>query len=123
LDGGEVVEGVETIGAAAKFSGGLRAAKHEKAKDCGLVASEVEDGANAVLVLGDAGVADRGHEGEIFKRVKGLPNLFFGEIEDRIATRALVTGVEQGIKAKGVVFGRGDLFFDKGAEDAELDRV
>ena len=77
MDGGEVVEGVEAVGAAAEFAGGLRAAEHEEAEDGGLVAAEVEDGADAVLVLGDAGVADGGDEGEIFEGVEGLADLFF----------------------------------------------
>ena len=38
LDRGEVVEGMETVGAAAKFSGGLWTAEHEEAEDGGLVA-------------------------------------------------------------------------------------
>ena len=70
LDGGEVVEGVEAVGAAAEFAGGLRAAEEEEAEDGGLVAAEVEDGADAVLVLGDAGVADRGDEGEVFVELR-----------------------------------------------------
>jgi len=69
LDGGEVVEGVEPVGAAAEFAGGLRAAEHEEAEDSGLVAAEVEDGADTVLVLGDAGVADGGDKCEIFEGV------------------------------------------------------
>ena len=69
LDGGEVVEGVEAVGAAAKLAGGLRTAEHEEAQDGGLVAAEVEDGADKVLVLGDASVADRGDEREIFEGV------------------------------------------------------
>jgi hypothetical protein len=58
LDRGEVVEGIETVGAAAKFSGGLWTAEHEEAEDGSLVAAEIEDGAGPVLVLGDAGVAN-----------------------------------------------------------------
>jgi hypothetical protein len=123
LDGCEVVEGVEAVGAAAEFAGGLGAAEHEKAEDGGLVAAEVEDGADAVLVLGDAGIADGGDEGEIFEGVKGLTDLLFGEIEDGVAAGALVARVDQGVEREWVVFGRGDLFFDEGAEDAELDGI
>ena len=32
LDGGEIVEGVEAVGAAAEFAGGLRAAEYEEAE-------------------------------------------------------------------------------------------
>jgi hypothetical protein len=55
--------------------------------------------------------------------VKGLADLFFGEIENGIAAGALVAGVDEGVERKRIVFGRGDLFFDEGAEDAELDGV
>ena len=81
LDGGEVVEGVETVGTAAEFAGSLGTAEHQKAEDGGLVAAKVEDGADPVLVLGNAGVADRGDEAEVFKGMEGLADLFFGEIE------------------------------------------
>jgi len=76
-----------------------------------------------VFVLGDAGVADGGDEGDIFQGVEGLANLFFGEIEDGVAAGALVACVDQGVERERVVLGRGDLFFDEGAEDAELDGI
>jgi hypothetical protein len=126
LDGSEVVEGVKAVGAAAKFAGGLGAAEHEETEDRGLVATEVENGADAVLVLGDAGgwfseaVADRGDEGEIFQRMEGLSDLFFGEIEHGVAAGALIARVDQRVQRERIVFGRGDLFFNEGAEDAEL---
>jgi hypothetical protein len=120
LDGGQVIEGVETVGATAEFTGSLGAAEHEEAEDGGLVAAEIEDGADSMLVLGDAGIPDRGDEGEVFKGMERLANLFFGEIEDRVAAGALVARVKQGIKGEGVVLWRGDLFFDERAEDAEL---
>jgi hypothetical protein len=123
LDGGEVIEGVEAVGTATEFAGCLGAAEHEETEDGGFVAAEVEDGADAVLVLRDAGVADRGDEGEVFKRVEGLADLFFGEIEDRVATGALVACVDQRIERERIVLGRSDLFFDEGAEDTELDGV
>src|ERR1700738_2358693 len=62
LHGGEVVEGEETVGAAAELSGGLRATEHQEAEDGGLVAAEVQDGSDAMLVLGHAAVADGGGE-------------------------------------------------------------
>ena len=55
--------------------------------------------------------------------MKSLSDLFFVEIKDGIAAGALVAGVEQSVETEGVILGRGDLFFDKGAEDAELDGV
>jgi hypothetical protein len=123
LDGGEVVEGVETVGAAAEFAGCLGAAEQEEAEDGSLVATEVEDGADAMLVLGDAGVADRSDEGEIFKGMESLTDFFFGEIEDGIAAGALIARVEENIEGERIVLRRGDLFFNEGAEDAELDGV
>jgi len=123
LGGSKVVEGIETVGAAAKFSGSLWAAEHEEAEDGGFVAAKVEDGADAVLVLRDASITDRGDEGEVFERVKGLADLFLGEIEDRVAAGALVAGIGESVEGEWVVFGRGDLFFNEGAENSELDGV
>jgi hypothetical protein len=120
LNGAEIVEGVETVGAAAEFAGGLRAAEHKEAKDGGLVAAKVEDGADSMLIFGNSGIADRGDESEVFKRMEGLTNLFFSEIEHGIAAGALVAGVKQGVEGEGVVLWRGDLFLDERAEDAEL---
>jgi len=120
LDGAEVVEGVETVGAAAEFSGGLGAAEHEEAEDGGLVAAKIEDGADSMLVLGHAGIADRGDEGEVFKGMEGLADLFFGQIEDRVAAGALVARVEQRVEGERVILWRSDLFFDERAEDPEL---
>jgi hypothetical protein len=120
LDGGEVVEGVETVGAAAEFTGGLGAAEHEEAEDGGLVAAKIEDGADPMLVLWDAGIADRSDEGEIFKGMEGLANLFFGEIKDGVAAGALVARVKQSVEGERVVLWRGDLFFDERAQDSKL---
>jgi ornithine cyclodeaminase/alanine dehydrogenase-like protein (mu-crystallin family) len=120
LDGGQIVEGVEAVGAAAEFSRSLGAAKHEEAEDGGLVTAEVENGADSMLVFGDAGVADSGDQGEIFKGVEGLANLLLGKIEDGIATGALVARVDQGVEREWIVLRRGYLFFDEGAEDTEL---
>ncbi len=60
LHGGDIVEAVHAVSAAAEFSGGLRAAEEQEAEEGGFVPAEVEDGADAVLVLGDPGVADGG---------------------------------------------------------------
>jgi hypothetical protein len=120
LDGCEVVEAVETVGAAAEFARGLGAAEHEKAEDGGLVAAKIEDRADAMLVLGDAGVVNRGDQGEIFKRVDGLPDIFFGEIEHGVAAGTLVARVDQSIEGERIVLRRGDLFFYERAQDAKL---
>jgi hypothetical protein len=101
----------------------LGAAEQQEAENSGLVATEVEDGADAVFILGDAGITDRGDESEVFERMEGLSNLFFCQIENWVSTRALVTGVDQRIERQGIIFGRGDLFFDQRAEDAELDGI
>jgi len=49
-----------------------------------------------------------------------LTDRFFGEIEYGVSAGSLVAGVDQGVEREGVIFGRSDLFFDEGAEDAEL---
>ena len=76
-----------------------------------------------MLVLGDAGVVDRSCEGEVFESVECLADVFFGELEDGVAAGALVAGVDESVEREGIVLGGGDLFFDEGAEDAELDGV
>ena len=98
----------------------MGAAQYEEAENGGLVAAEIEYGAGPMLVLGDAGVADGSDKGEVFKGVEGLADLFFGEIEDRIAAGALVAGVKQGVEGERVVLWRRDLFFDERTKDAEL---
>jgi hypothetical protein len=120
LDCREIVEGVETVGAATEFAGGLRAAEHEKTEDGGFIAAEIEDGADPMLVLGDASIADGGDEGKVLERVEGLTNLVFSEIEHGVAAGALVARIKQRVEGQGIVLGGGDLFFDEGAEDAEL---
>jgi hypothetical protein len=101
LDGGEIVEGVEAVGAAAEFARGLGAAEHEEAEDGGLVAAEVEDGADAVLVLGDAAVADRGDEGEVFEGVQGLADLVFCEVKDGIAAGGWLHALTRALSERG----------------------
>jgi hypothetical protein len=120
LDGGEVVEGIETVSTVAEFARGLGSAEHQKAQDGGLVAAKVEDGADPMLVLGNPGVADRSHQAEVFKGMDGLADLFFREIEHGVATGTLVARIKQSVEREGIVLRRGDLFFDERAENAEL---
>jgi hypothetical protein len=55
--------------------------------------------------------------------VEGLADLVFGEIEDRVPAGSLVACVDERVEGKRVIFGRGDLFFDEGTENAELNGV
>lgn len=119
--GTKIVKGIEAVGSAAEFAWGLRAAQKEETEDCGLIAAEIEDGADAVLVFGYAAVADGGDQGLIFKGMEGLANLFLGEIEDGVAAGALIAGVDQGVERERIVLRRGDLFLDKRAQNAKLD--
>ena len=97
--GCEVVEGVHAVGAAAKFAWGLWTTEDKKAEEGGFVAAKVEDGADAVLVLGDAGVVIRRRKAEVFEGMEGLADLIFFEVEDGIAAGALVAGVEECIES------------------------
>ena len=45
------------------------------------------------------------------------------EIKDRVAAGALVACVDEGVEGERIVLGRGDLFFDEGTENAELNAV
>ncbi len=101
----------------------MGAAEHEEAEDSSLVAAKIEDGANLMLVLGDAGVADRGDKCEVFKGMEGLANFFFSEIENGVPAGTLVARVKQGVEGQGIILRRGDLFFDERAQDAELGEI
>ena len=101
----------------------MGAAEDEEADEGGLVAAEIEDGADAVLVLGDAGVAIGSGEALLFKSVEGLADLLLVEVKDGVAAGVLVARVDERVQRERIVLGRGDLFFDESAEDAELDLV
>ena len=99
------------------------AAKHQEAEDCRLVAAEVEHGAAAVLVLGNAAIAVGCGEAKFFKGVQRLTDLVLGELEDGIAAGALVARVDQRVQGEGIVLRRSDLFFYERTEDSELNWV
>jgi hypothetical protein len=98
LDGLEVVEGVETVGTTTEFARCLRAAKHQETEDSGLVAAEIEDGADAMFVFGNPGVSYGSCKTKVFQRVKGLAHFIFREIEHRIAARTLVARVDESVQ-------------------------
>jgi hypothetical protein len=123
LDSFEIVKGIKTIGAAAEFAGSLGTAKHKKTKDGGFIAAKVENRTDAVLVLGYARIVDGGDEREVLKRMESLPNLLFGQVQYGIAAGALVARVDQSVERERIIFRRGDLFFDQGAENAELQGI
>ena len=76
-----------------------------------------------MLVLGDAGVAVGSGEALFLEGVEGLADLLFVEVKDGVAAGALVACVDECVQRERIVLGRGDLFFDESAEDAELDLV
>jgi hypothetical protein len=76
-----------------------------------------------MFILGNTRVANRSDEGNVFKGVEGLSHLLLSEIEHGVAAGALVAGVDQGVERQRIIFRRCDLFFDEGAENAELDGV
>jgi hypothetical protein len=123
LDGDDVVEAVEAVGAAAKLAGGLGTAQEKKTEDRCLVAAKVEDGAGTVLEFGDAGIANRSDESEILERMERLADLLLVQIEDGIAAGPLVARGEEGIEGERVDLGRSDLFFDESTENAKLDGI
>ena len=124
LDGGEVVERIKAVGAAAEFPGVWGPRRSERQRMAVSSRRRLRTVLDVVFVFGDAGIARTGvMRCSIFKGVEGLADFFFGEIQDRVAAVALIAGVDQGVEGERVVFGRGDLFFYKGAEDAELNGV
>ena len=52
---------------------------------------------------------------------EGIADRGFVERHHRVAVIFLVAGVDQGVERERVVVGRGDVFFDQGAEDAGFD--
>ncbi len=123
VNGGEIVELIEAIGAGAEFTGSLRAAEEEHAEQCNFVAMEVEDFGKAVFELGDAAVGGGGAcEALLAQRMERVANGVFVEIHHWIAIRFLVGGVQDGVQRKRVILGRGDFFFDERAQDAGFDR-
>jgi hypothetical protein len=123
VHGGQVIEGIEPVGAAAQLTGGLRATQHQQAENSCLVAAQIKDRADSVFVLGHATVTYRGYECDVFKRVKCLTNLIFREIKHGIAAGALIARVDQCIQRERIVFWGSDFFFDERAKNSELDGV
>ena len=119
----ERFEVVHAVGAAAEFAGSLRSAEKQDADDGDFAAVEVEDFLQAVFELGDAAVGAAGGAGQAFflQRGEGVADGGFVERHHRVAIVFLVAGVDQGVERERVVVGRGDVFFDQGAEDAGFD--
>ena len=123
VNGGEIVELIEAIGAGAEFAGSLRAAEKEHAEQGDFVAVEIEDFREAVFELGDAAVGgSRACQALLAQRMERAADGVFVEIHDWIAIRFLVGGVQDGVQRKRVILGRGDFFFDERAQDAGFDR-
>jgi hypothetical protein len=121
VDGGEIVELVEAVGAGAELAGRLRTAEKQDAEESDLVAMKIVDVLKAVLELGDAAVGGGGAgEAVLIQRRESLADSVFVEGHDRVAIGFLVAGVEDGVEGQRVVFGSGDFFFDQGTEDASL---
>src|SRR5580704_6070570 len=122
MDGVQIVEGVEALGACAELSGGLRAAEEQNADQGDLVAMKVEDVGEAMLEFGDAAIGGGGtSEALVRERVESAADGLFVEIHHRVAVGFLVGGVLKGVQRKRVVVRGGDFFFDEAAEDASLD--
>jgi hypothetical protein len=124
--GDDVVEGFEAVhafGTAAEFAGSLRAAEEKHAENGDLAAIEVENFLEAVLVFGDAAVGTAGWTGETFflKRGERVTDGIFIEGRHGIAIIFLIAGVDQSVQREGIVIGRGNVFFDERAENADFD--
>ena len=119
----ERFEVVHAVGAAAKFSGSLRATEEEHADDGDFAAVEIESFLQAVFEFSDAAVGTAGRASEAFflQRGEGVANRGFVQRHHWVAIVFLVAGVDQGVEGERVIVGRGDVFFDQGAEDASFD--
>jgi len=67
------------------IAGSLRAAEHKQAEDSSFVATQVEYGSDAVLVLGNPGVVQGRDVVLVVERMERLANFFFGQIKDGVA--------------------------------------
>src|SRR5208282_3961299 len=102
---------------------GLRAAEKKHADDGDFAAIEVEDFLQAVFELSATAVGSAGgtRQALFLQAREGVANCGLVEGHDRVAIIFLVAGVDQCVEREGVVIGRGDVFFDKGAEDSGFD--
>ena len=121
--GDYVVEGFEVVhavGAAAEFAGSLRSAEQQDTDDGDFAAIEIEDFLQAVFEFCDAAVGAAGGTGHAFflQASESVADCGFVEGHHRVAVVFLIAGVDQGVERERVVVGRGDVFFDQGAEDA-----
>ena len=71
----------------------------------------------------DAAVGAASWAGEAFflQRAEGLAHGLVVEVHHWMAIVFLIAGVDQGVERKRIVVGRGDVFFDQGAENAGFD--
>ena len=122
VDGVQVIEGIQALGAGSQFAGSLRAAEEQNADQGDFVAVEVEDIGQAMLEFGDATVGG-GRTGEplVGKRMEGAADCFFVELHHRLAIGFLIGRILKGIQGQRIVVGRGDFFFDEATEDAGFD--
>lgn len=121
VDFAEVGKGMHALGAAAQFTGSLRTAEEEFAENGDVRSEKIERFLEAVLEFGDARIGGGGAGvAELIKGAKSGADGVFVEGHEGIAVGFLVAGVDEGVERERVVLGRGDFFFDEGAEDAGL---
>ncbi len=124
--GDDVVEGFEAVhafGAAAEFAGSLRTAEKQHAEDGDLAAVEVENFLQAMFVFSDAAIGAAGGARETFF-LQGGECIADGISVERhygVAIIFLIAGIHEGVEGQRIVIGRGDVFFDERAENANFD--
>jgi hypothetical protein len=98
VDGGKIVEWVETVSTSAKLAGSLRPTKKENAEEGDFVAVEVEDFGEAMFELGDTALGGGGAgQALLAQGMEGAANGVFVEVHNRIAIGFLVGGIEDGV--------------------------
>ena len=119
----ERVEVIHPLRATAEFAGSLRTAEQQHTHDGDFAAVEVEDLLQAVLVFRDAAVGAARGAGHalLLQGHQRFADSAFVQRHHRVAVVLLVAGVDQSIERQRVVIGRGDVFFDQGAQDAGFD--
>ena len=98
LDGRDVIEVVETLGAIAKLADGLRATQEKQAQQGNFRPAQVEKLPRVMLEFDYAAVVDAACEVEVFKVVERVANRSLVELHDGLTAGFLVARIHQRIQ-------------------------
>ena len=114
---------MQASGARADLARRLGAAEQQHAHRRELTSIQVQLVLETLAVLRDAAVLDRPEQPLPIERQERPPHRALVVGRHRRAIGGLVAGVHEPVERERIVLGRGDLLFDQGADDADLDRI